>query len=608
MKKFGNMRTVSFFTVVLAALRRVGGSGTGWLLAAGLLLGGGPAAHADDGPPPSPRLVALRQQLATASDSARPRLLRLLTDYYMYTSFDSAWAYAGRARELAQRQHDDNALYYSDGQLGIMYGMRGNAEASLGMFLAQLKLNQQRPDSARYRAGILSNIAQSYYAQGKYATATDLLTQARHADAARHDTIGVISDLNNLNQVLLKQHLAARALEASQQAVGLLRRQPPLRETETGDQSYLNLANALHELGRHTAARDTILTLLPRLHRAQQGLTLAYAYQLLLRTYLALGDLPAARQAGEQALAHAHPAGMLDVERDVRLLLGTVAARAGNYAAAYRQQQAADSLTTRLTRESNAKVVEDMQFKYDTERKDAQVLALGQRVQASRWMAGLGAGLGVLALLAAAFLYRSRRLQATVFSQRELLRAQEARQARLAEAARQQQEAARRQQEATQRQLEAAERERLELELAATQREQASAALFAQQKTQLLEDLTGRLDALARRVPEAHRAPVTELKKDIGQHLRVGDGWDRAVLHFEKIHPEFFAGLQQRCPALTPGELKHCAYLKLNLTNKDIANLLNIEPGSVKISHYRIKKKLELPEAESLREFILSVS
>ena len=574
----------------------------GWKLA-GLLLAllAGPAAYADNGPPPAPRPAALRRQLATAPDSARPRLLRLLTDYFIYTSFDSAWVYAQRARELARQQHDDNALYYSNGQLGILYGMRGNAEASLGMFLAQLRLNQHRPDSARYRAGILSNIAQSYYAQGKYALATGLLTQARRADAANHDTAGVISDFNNLNQVLLKQGQAGQALAASQQAGWLLRRLPRLRETETGDQVYLDLANALHELGRYAAARDTTLALLPRLHRGQQGLQLAYAYQLLLRNYLALNDLPAAHQAGQQALAHAHPAGMLDVERDVRVLLGTVAARQGDYATAYRQQQAADSLTARLTRESNAKTVEDMQFKYDTERKDAQVLALGQRVQASRWQAGLGVGLALLALLAAAFLYRSRRLQATVFRQREQLRAQQAEQARQAEAAR-------RQHEATQRQLEVAERERLELELAATQREQASAALFAQQKTQLLEDLTGRLDALARRVPEAHRAPVAELKKDIGQHLRGEGDWERAVLHFEKIHPEFFAGLQARCPALTPGELKQCAYLKLNLSNKDIAGLLNIEPGSVKISHYRIKKKLELPEKESLREFILSIS
>jgi DNA-binding CsgD family transcriptional regulator len=558
----------------------------------------------------SPALAAappatLRRQLATAPDTARPRLLRQLADHYLYSNFDSAWSYARQAQALARQARSAEGLYRSYGQLGILYGMRGNTEASLRMFLAQLRLNQHRPDSARYRAGILSNIANSYYGQGKYAAAADLLAQARRADAAAHDTAGIVADLNNLNQILLKQGRKSQALQASQEAVRLVRLAPSVGPA--GNQAYLCLVNALQELGRYAAARDTALAVLLPLHRAQQGQLLAYAYHLLLRDYLALNQLPEAAAAGHQALAYAQPAGMHDVARDVRQTLSEVAARTGNYAAAYRQQRLADSLTAHLTRESNAKTVQDMQFKYDTERKDAQVAALGQQVQTSRWQLGLGLGLALAALLAAALLYRSRRLQSEVFRQREQLQAQRAEQQRLAEAARRAQEQARQQHLETQRQLEAAERQRLEQELAASQREQTSAALFAQQKTQLLEDLTTRLDALAQRVPEAHRPPVVELKKDIGQHLRVADDWERAVLHFEKIHPEFFALLHQRCAALTPGELKQCAYVKLNLTNKNIASLLNIEPGSVKISHYRIKKKLDLPEQESLRDFILSI-
>ena len=67
---------------------------------------------------------------------------------------------------------------------------------------------------------------------------------------------------------------------------------------------------------------------------------------------------------------------MLDTERDVLKTLAEVAARTGQYAAAYLHQRCADSLGTQLTRASNAKTVEDMQFKYDTERKDAQVASL----------------------------------------------------------------------------------------------------------------------------------------------------------------------------------------------------------------------------------------
>ncbi len=547
-------------------------------------------------PQPGPPLPVLRQRLAAAAspDTARVRALTALVDAHIYTNFDSAWAYVREARALAQRLHDAEGLYRTAGTLGILYGMRGNDEASLRQFLEQLRLSAHRPDSTRQRPQILSNMAHSYYSQGKYAAAAGLLTQARRYDTQAHDTAGVLADFNNLTQLLIKQRRLPQALHNAQAAVALARR---YRHGQELAQPVLFLVSALYELHRDAAARDTLLRALPHMRSGQHQ---AYAQHLLLGCYRALGQLPEATRAGLATLHYARAAGMLDLVRDVQADLATVAARAGRYAQAYGYQRAADSLTTRLTRESNAKTVEDMQFKYDTERKDAQVVTLAQRVRSSRWQAGLGLGLAVVALLAAAFVLRSKRLQAEVFRQREQLRAQEA-------ARQQEQEAARRAQAETQRQLEAAERRRLEAELAGSQRELASSALFAQQKTRLLEELTERLDALARRVPEPQRLPVADMEKAIRQHLGVAEDWENVTRHFEKVHPEFFAQLRQRHPALTATDLKQCAYVKLDLTNKDIANLLRIEPASVKISHYRIKKKLNLPEEESLRDYILSV-
>ena len=556
----------------------------GW--GCGLLLGLLPPAPA--AAQPAPAAALLRQRLSTAAtDTGRVRALQKLADVHLYTHFDSAWAYARQAQALAQQLNDPQGLYRSYGQLGILYGMKGNAEASLRMFLRQLRLNEARPDSARWRPGILSNIANSYYSLGKYRAATGLLLQARRADAQARDTAGLLSDLNNLTQLLIKQQRFNEALRTGQEAARLARR---YRHGQQEPQSVLFLVSALHETRQYAAARDTCLRVLPTL---PDGQSRAYAYHLLLRDYLALHQLPAAEQAGLRALRAARPAGMLDVQRDVLATLAEVSAAAGDPATGYRRQRAAQALTERLTRQSNAKTVQDMQFKYDTEQKDQHLLALGQQVRSSRWQAGLGSGLALVALLAVGFVYRAKQLQTQVFRQRDQLRAQQAAQAAQLVEARQQ--------------LEAASRRELELELAGSQRELASAALFTQQKTRLLEDLTGRLETLARRVPETQRAPVADMKKAIRQHLNVAGDWEKVTLHFEKIHPEFFAQLRHLSPALTPNELKQCAYVKLNLSNKEIAALLNIEAGSVKISHYRIKKKMGLEEGESLRSFILSI-
>jgi DNA-binding CsgD family transcriptional regulator len=60
-------------------------------------------------------------------------------------------------------------------------------------------------------------------------------------------------------------------------------------------------------------------------------------------------------------------------------------------------------------------------------------------------------------------------------------------------------------------------------------------------------------------------------------------------------------------PSLTPNDLRLCAYLRLNLSSKEIAPLLNISVRSIEIKRYRLRKKMELPHETGLVEYILSI-
>ena len=65
--------------------------------------------------------------------------------------------------------------------------------------------------------------------------------------------------------------------------------------------------------------------------------------------------------------------------------------------------------------------------------------------------------------------------------------------------------------------------------------------------------------------------------------------------------------LQQNHPQLSPGELRFCCLLKANLSTKEIANILSITPRSVDLKKYRLKKKFELGEDDSLTSFIVGL-
>ena len=85
------------------------------------------------------------------------------------------------------------------------------------------------------------------------------------------------------------------------------------------------------------------------------------------------------------------------------------------------------------------------------------------------------------------------------------------------------------------------------------------------------------------------------------------DDWNRFSLYFDQVHNNFLTTLKTRFPLLSPTDLKMCAYLRLNLSSKEIAQLLNISPKGVEISRYRIRKKLGLTPEVNLYEFLTEV-
>jgi len=77
--------------------------------------------------------------------------------------------------------------------------------------------------------------------------------------------------------------------------------------------------------------------------------------------------------------------------------------------------------------------------------------------------------------------------------------------------------------------------------------------------------------------------------------------------HVEQVHQDLFKALKLKCPELSPRELKLCAYLRMNISSKEIATLMNISTRGVEISRYRIRKKLGLDRNANLTEFMLSI-
>ena len=78
--------------------------------------------------------------------------------------------------------------------------------------------------------------------------------------------------------------------------------------------------------------------------------------------------------------------------------------------------------------------------------------------------------------------------------------------------------------------------------------------------------------------------------------------------NFDKANDVFFVNIKQAYPDLTPHDLRFCAFLRMNMSSKEIASLLNMSPRSVEVKRYRLRKKLNLEHQENLVEFLMEIA
>ena len=92
----------------------------------------------------------------------------------------------------------------------------------------------------------------------------------------------------------------------------------------------------------------------------------------------------------------------------------------------------------------------------------------------------------------------------------------------------------------------------------------------------------------------------------INKNIESENQWKIFEMHFEDVHEEFLKRIKTEFPALSPRELKLCAYLRMNISSKEIALLMNISTRGVEISRYRLRKKLNLSTDVNLSDFIIT--
>jgi len=155
-----------------------------------------------------------------------------------------------------------------------------------------------------------------------------------------------------------------------------------------------------------------------------------------------------------------------------------------------------------------------------------------------------------------------------------------------------------------QRKIDSLNQINLEEKLEHKKQELALSTLHTINKNEILLKIKNSINELKEKRADEAIPYIKNVIDEIDNSMNLDKDWDSFKLHFEDVHPGFFKNLLKAFPDLTSDELKMCAYLKINLSSKEIAQILNITAVAINKRRNRLRKKLNLsPETDLVKFF-----
>ncbi len=149
------------------------------------------------------------------------------------------------------------------------------------------------------------------------------------------------------------------------------------------------------------------------------------------------------------------------------------------------------------------------------------------------------------------------------------------------------------------------EKEKVDAELEFKKKELTTHALNLARKNETLENLKSKAEELKEKGNTG--TGYNQLIRSINFDLQDDNNWKNFSRYFEEVHKDFNSNVKTKYPDVTSNELRLLALLKMNLSSKEIANILSISAEGVKKARYRLRKKLDLSTEDSLQDLVLSL-
>lgn len=158
------------------------------------------------------------------------------------------------------------------------------------------------------------------------------------------------------------------------------------------------------------------------------------------------------------------------------------------------------------------------------------------------------------------------------------------------------------------KEIEKLKNDKLKIQLLSKDKELVMNSLQVAKKNKILNGIISKLkDIEINKLDEESKFQITRLNKSITKEVNNDKSWKDLEKHIKNVHFDFLKRLKAKHPTISPRELDLSTYLLMNMSTKEIAEIMNISSGGVELSRYRLRKKLGLDKKENLVGYLMQI-
>jgi tetratricopeptide (TPR) repeat protein/DNA-binding CsgD family transcriptional regulator len=504
---------------------------------------------------------SLQHELQSVSDDKdRVAITLQLAEHLATRNPFLALEYASESLKLAARLKSDSLLVQANIHQANAYLHLGNYARAMQFYQAAIQGAQKLSDSIRLSAS-QGNVGIIHYYQHNYEGALNQYLKAldEFPSIKADDKRAKVRKANLLNNIGVVYDETKRYKEAGRYYGEALLLAREANDPEIIANILNNQGTLFRDLGNNDLAFKHYREAMELRKSQNNKFGLARSYHNIGQFYFnQLKNFDSAEYYLKNAIVYGEEIGLWETVESSSELLTKAYKEQGAFQDALAtlelNKRVKDSL---FNQESTRKITQlEMQFEFD--KKQSQLEAAQQEKELYYWIGGSGVFL-LLIIVTLLFIL-----------QRNKTRRSELEQAHLK-----------------------LEKINLKNDLAIRDKELAANIMYLLNKNELINNISEKLLEIKEQVAPSSQAAVQKVVLDLQSNLQP-ELWQEFEFRFQQVHEHFYNTLNEKFPDLTPSEIRLCAFLKLNMTTKEISAITHQNAKSIDVARTRLRKKLNL--------------